>query len=89
MKVCVVPSLLVCGLQATHLLRLFHHNNNAALLPGSTRGSLFTFNNYFGDNSGNINNNAGGGSSTQGGQGSYSGQTATGGNTGVTRQVPR
>ena len=34
MKVCVLPSLLVCGLQATHLLRLFDHD----LLPGYNNG---------------------------------------------------
>ena len=87
MKVCLVSSLMVCGLQATHLLRLFHHNNN--LLPGTTTASLFTFNTYFGANSGNTNNNGGGGGgSSQSGQASYSGQIATGGNNGVTRQVP-
>ena len=72
MKVCVLPSLLVCGLQATHLLRLF----------GSTRGSFFTVNNYFGPNSGNTNNNG------QSGQAGYNnGQTDSGGNNVVTRQV--
>ena len=81
MKVCVVPSLLICGLQATHLLRLFNHNQ--PLLPGSTRGSLFTFNTYFGANSGNTNNNNNG----QSGQAGYNGQGATGGNNAVTRQV--
>ena len=79
MKVCVVPSLLICGLQATHLLRLFNHNQD--LVTASTRSSLFTVNNYFGPNSGNTNNNG------QGAQGGYSGQAATGGNNALTRQV--
>ena len=81
MKVCLVPSLLVCGLQATHLLRLFHHNHDLLTGSTSTRGSFFTVNNYFGPNSGNTNNNA------QSAQGGYSGQAATGGNNAVTRQV--
>ena len=88
MKGCLVSSLMVSALQATHLLRLFH-NNNQNLLPGSTRGSLFTVNNYFGPNSGNTNNNGGGGG---GGsvEGSYNGQIASGGNNnGVTRQVSK
>ena len=72
MKVCVVPSLLICGLQATHLLRLFNHNQD--LVTASTRSSLFTVNNYFGPNSGNTNNG-------------QSGQIATGGNNALTRQV--
>ena len=80
MKVCVVLSLLICGLQATHLLRLFNHNQD--LVTASTRSSLFTVNNYFGPNSGNTNNNNG-----QSGQAGYTGQRATGGNNAVTRQV--
>ena len=81
MKVCVVPSLLICGLQATHLLRLFNHNQD--LVTASTRSSLFTVNNYFGPNSGNTNNG-------QSGQAGYNGQRptgATGGNNALTRQV--
>ena len=76
----------VVGLEATHLLRLFHQNN--PLVP--TRGSLLTVNNYFGPNSGNTNNNGGG---VGGGSGSGSGVTFHGGggsdtgNNGASRQV--
>ena len=77
-----IVCLQVVGLEATHLLRLFHQNH--PLVP--TRGSLLTVNNYFGSNSGNTNNNGGGGGGGSSSSTGLHGGTNTG-NNGASRQV--